>query len=54
MLTIAAGTGALRVNHCASMVSNKMDNMGHHKVIHYLGHKVSTSKEVQEHMVVPL
>ena len=40
MLTIAVVTGALRINHCASVVSYKMDNMSHHKVIHYLGHKV--------------
>ena len=46
MLTVAVVTGALRVNHCASVVSNKMDNMDHHTVIHYLGHKVSTFKEI--------
>ena len=46
LLTIAVVTGALKVNHCASVLSNKMDNMGHHKVIHYLGHKVSTFKEI--------
>ena len=27
ILTIVVVTGALRVNHCASVVSNKMDNM---------------------------
>ena len=30
ILTIVVVTGALWVNHCASRVSNKMDNMGHH------------------------
>ena len=50
MLTtcIAAVTGALRVfNHCASVVSYKMDNIGHHKVIHYLGHKGSVFMKSQ-------
>ena len=46
ILTIAVVTGALRVNHCASVFSNKMDNMGHHIVIHYLGHKGSVFKEI--------
>ena len=54
ILTIAVLTGALRVNHCASVVSNKIDNMGHHKVNHYLGHKGSVFKEIEEYMVVPL
>ena len=44
ILTIVVVTGALRVNHCASVVSNKMDNMGHHKVIHYLSHKGQYSR----------
>ena len=30
ILTVAVVTGALRVNYCASVVSNKMDNLGHH------------------------
>ena len=54
ILTIVVVTGALRVNHCASVVSNKMDNMGHHKAIHYLSHKGSICKAIQEYMVVPL
>ena len=54
ILTVVVVTGALRVNHCASVVSNKMDNMGHHKVIHYLNHKGSIFQEIQEYMVVPL
>ena len=54
MLTIAVVTRALRVNHCASVVFNIMDNMGHHKVICYLGHKRSIFKEIQVYMMVPL
>ena len=54
ILTIAVVTGALRVNHCASVGSNKIDNMGHHKVNHYLGHKGSIFKEIEEYIVVLL
>ena len=45
--------GALRVNHCASAVFDKMDTIGHHTVI-YLSHKGSTHKEIQEHMMILL